>query len=212
MKEMDTKEKLILFHYKKLIENREFDEYDVLGFLIFIRRHIDEYKNLLEFADLVAHRERNKGTVLHCIESAKRNDYKLVENSKAVEGYNGIPSENLIIELRQICKELDIYIDDEAIAEICFCIFSLAQFSCYQLSDKKGEVVLVQDKNNALALCTNEGTNDSPYVCFSILQGVVHYKTYSAGIIDCPVEAVRDMGKIKLWDGYEYVSGYEIGN
>ena len=37
---MDIKEKKMLQHYKNIIENRCFDEYDILGFLIFIRWHL----------------------------------------------------------------------------------------------------------------------------------------------------------------------------
>lgn len=60
---MDLKAKFIMEHYKKLIENREFDEFDILGFLIFIRSFIKpnkQYPLIEEFADLVAHREREK--------------------------------------------------------------------------------------------------------------------------------------------------------
>ena len=53
---MDLKANFIMEHYKKLIENREFDEFDILGFLIFIRSFIKPNKQYLlieEFADLV---------------------------------------------------------------------------------------------------------------------------------------------------------------
>ena len=41
---MDLKANFIREHYKKLIENREFDEFDILGFLIFIRSFIKPNK------------------------------------------------------------------------------------------------------------------------------------------------------------------------
>lgn len=34
MKLMDSKEAIILNHYCKVLEERKFDEYDILGFLI----------------------------------------------------------------------------------------------------------------------------------------------------------------------------------
>ena len=56
---MDKKANDIFKHYKYVIENRKFDEYDILGFLIFVRNFIskDKYKYIYEFTDLVAHRE-----------------------------------------------------------------------------------------------------------------------------------------------------------
>ena len=37
---MDLKAKFMLKNYKELIENRAFNEFDILGFLIFIRSFI----------------------------------------------------------------------------------------------------------------------------------------------------------------------------
>ena len=37
---MNEKEKISLLHYKHLIENRNFDEYSIIGFFILIREHI----------------------------------------------------------------------------------------------------------------------------------------------------------------------------
>ena len=50
------KDKKILDHYKYLFDNYLFDEYDVLGFLIFIREQIDASTChfIQEFADLIA--------------------------------------------------------------------------------------------------------------------------------------------------------------
>ena len=60
---MDIKESNMLKHYKQLIENREFDEYDIYAFLILIRDHIPKGKLKIfrDFADAVAHREKKKG-------------------------------------------------------------------------------------------------------------------------------------------------------
>ena len=51
---MDNKEQQIMKHYKMLIETKTFDEYDILGFLIFIRRHLsdDKHPNIKEFIDI----------------------------------------------------------------------------------------------------------------------------------------------------------------
>lgn len=62
---MDKKAIAILKHYKHIIENREFDEYDILSFLIFIREMItkNSFPYIYEFCNFIAHRERNCGIV-----------------------------------------------------------------------------------------------------------------------------------------------------
>lgn len=90
MKSVTPKEMTMLNHYRSIIENRSFDEYDILGFLIFIRARIRSYKLVLEFCDLIAHRERNQGYVMHCIRVAIEANYEFAKKSMAVKGYNGI--------------------------------------------------------------------------------------------------------------------------
>ena len=53
--ELDAKEKMMISHYSSIFTDYNFDEYDVLGFLIVVRRVIRnnrKYRNILEFADL----------------------------------------------------------------------------------------------------------------------------------------------------------------
>ena len=109
---MDLKAKFMLKNYKELIENRAFDEFDILGFLIFIRSFIyknSKYKLIEEFADLVAHRERNQGIAMKCIANAIDNKYLCKANSKEIEGYNGIDEDewkNQCIVNKKMCKNL----------------------------------------------------------------------------------------------------------
>ena len=42
---MNEKELVNLNHYKYLIENRKFDEYDIIGFLVLIREYLNKDKN-----------------------------------------------------------------------------------------------------------------------------------------------------------------------
>lgn len=58
---MDLKAESIMNYYRELIQNREFDEYDILEFLIFIRnstKSTGKYPFIVEFTDLIAHREK----------------------------------------------------------------------------------------------------------------------------------------------------------
>ena len=87
---MTLKEQIILNHYKTIIEKRAFDEYDILGFLIFIRAWVTNDGVIREFCDLIAHRERNQGRVMRCIEGAIKNDYECIAGSKKVKGYHNM--------------------------------------------------------------------------------------------------------------------------
>lgn len=83
--------KKMLEHYKNVIENRSFAEYDILGFLIFIRRHLNKDNVYIrEFADLIAHRARDRGIVVDCITASIENNYQTEKGSKKVIGYNGL--------------------------------------------------------------------------------------------------------------------------
>jgi hypothetical protein len=130
----DEKEKLMFDHYKKVIINAEFDEYDILGFLIFIRRHIDSSRYLLimEFAHLVAHRGRDRGKVMSAIEGAIKNSYEQEPGCKSIKGYHGMHFEDWEAEWKSFGKEYDINLTDELILDITVCIFSLTQYTKYE--------------------------------------------------------------------------------
>lgn len=195
---MDEKEKLILQHYRNKIENRLFDEYDILGFLIFIRRHISGFPCVLEFSNLIAHRERDRGIAMECISVIQDNDYMLEKGSNRVSGYNGISFESLSEELKRIGTCLEIVLNDLIVREICLCMFSLAQYTTYRDKDAKGKITLNQGANGILALSTTEGNFDSIYVTFSTLPGIKHVYEYSAGIISIPVHTARENGILEL--------------
>jgi hypothetical protein len=202
---MDKKERLILKHYKKVIENRIFDEYDILGFLIFIRRHLgNKYNAILEFSDLIAHRNRKKGMVMTAISKAIDNNYKTFNHTKKVMGYHGIETRKLIEQFKKWGVKYGINFTDECLQEIIMCIFSLAQFTCYSDGKHRGKLMLVQGKNK-LALVTTEGKGDSPYVSFSVLEGCKFVRMVNVGILDNPVEAVRESGILRLKDSDGYI-------
>lgn len=97
---MTLKEQIILNHYKTIIEKRAFDEYDILGFLIFIRAWVTNDGVIREFCDLIAHRERNQGRVMRCIEGAIKNDYECIAGSKKLK--DTMESSGLIGRMRGI--------------------------------------------------------------------------------------------------------------
>lgn len=79
------KEKLILNHYRQILERRTFDEFDLIGFFIFIRSFIDKgrYPNIFEICDTIAHRDRNKGKANVSIK-------RIIQNKYLINSCNGI--------------------------------------------------------------------------------------------------------------------------
>jgi len=204
---MDKKEKVILEHYKKIIENRKFDEYDILGFLIFVRRHIESDCNYIqEFADLIAHRERDRGIVTSCISAAIDNQYKTKSDGKQITGYNGIKIETWNKQWEKLGKKLNIDLDEKVIEEITLCIFSLAQFTQYD--DKKGhsgKIDIFQNRSGAILLTTSENKSDSSYIGFAKIGHYVFERELSAGRLVKPVETIRDQGELRLRDEDGYI-------
>lgn len=206
---MDIKEKQIMKHYKEMIEKREFDEYDILGFLIFIRRHLEDdvHPNIKEFSNLIAHRERDRGHVNECIVTAIANEYETEQGSKKVIGYHGMNYEDWVEEWKDFGMKHDIFFEESTIEEITLCTFSLAQFTTYNDVQGRGSgvVELFIGKDNSMALTTTEGKRDSFYVCFAKFGCFKPCREIFAGYLKNPVEAIREEGKLRLRDLEGYI-------
>ena len=72
MIKFDEKEEQIFNSLYAKIKNREFNEIDVYAFLILIREHLPKNYWLFEFANLVAHRKRCKGSVFADMDSISK--------------------------------------------------------------------------------------------------------------------------------------------
>lgn len=195
------KEAVIWNHYKDLLENNLFDEYDILGLLIFIRRHLDKVKHkyIADCSDLIAHRERDRGVVMECIRAMMDNNYAVESGKKAVKGYHGITFAEWKNEWLDFAKDFAVTLSDKAICDLVVCVFSLMQGTEYK--DGKGHhgrIDLFQDAKNCLDLCTTEGYSNSYYVCFSQSAPVAFLKSFSAGHIHQAVETFRDAGILHL--------------
>jgi len=204
---LDTKEQKMLRHYKNLIENRLFDEYDILGFLILVRSHLDinREKDIREFSDLIAHRKRDRGEVVKCIKAAIDNKYETNENGH-VKGYHGIDYSSWVKQWQTLGADQNISLNEEIIKEITLCVFSLAQHSEYRdANGNVGKIDLFQSKDNSLALATSENKPDSCYVCFAKFGNFNYVRMLSAGHLEKPVETVRENGRLRLLDEDGYI-------
>lgn len=200
------KNDVILNHYKKIIENRLFDEYDILGFLIFIREQIDKSRChfVQEFCDLVAHRTRDEGVVKDNIQNAINNSYQKNKNNK-IKGYNGIAWETWVNEWKIIGEDLNInfFIDNKKILkEITICIISLAQDTEY-LDEKTliGKVEPFIDSKKKLVLLTSESNKHSPLICLMACGPFKDIDDKDKGFINLPLETKRIDNSLCLYCG-----------
>lgn len=172
--DLDAKEKIMISHYSSVFTDYSFDEYDVLGFLIVARRLIrnNKYRNILEFADLIAHRERNRGQVFDAIKQAIDNQYETYDNNKTVKGYNGTTEDSWKNEWKMLFGELGILYNKRLMDEITLCICSLASGSVYKKNEQSFGKMYAFFNTETIALMTTEGNPDSLSVWYFVYKGI----------------------------------------
>ena len=200
------KNDVILNHYKDLIENYMFDEYDILGFLIFIREKIDTSRChfINEFCNLIAHRTRNEGKIKNNILNASKNSYACNKKRK-IKGYNGIKWETWIKEWKIVGEQFKInFMKDnkKVLKEITICIISLAQDTEYFDNDVLiGKVEPFIDSAKKIALLTSENQEHSPLVCLMTCGPFKEIANEDKGFINNPLETKRINKALCLYCG-----------
>lgn len=205
---MNGKEIINLKKYKELIENRKFDEYDIIGFLILIRPYLNNTTQfVLDFANGIAHRERDRGHAFECIMDAAKNGYHVDSNGKVI-GYSGINEVEWNKEWNDISKHFSIKITPIIISEITLCIYSLFQFSKFrysndiikkkpELKDYQGTFELLIDNSNNLHFCTSE-QKTKRMVCYGRIKNTQVDSKYKNKFFKSAVETSRINKKLYL--------------
>lgn len=201
--DLDKKESVILKHYEKLFYEYAFDEYDIRGFLMFIREHIREEKKypcILEFSDLIAHPRRSRGIVATAIKSAIDNDYA-THDGKKVKQYNGINEERWKSEWKKLFNELGIKMSKRLIDEITICVCSMANGSIYDDNQGHTGVLYLGFSKNKVTLVTTEGNKDSLHISFFVYSGLsIDVDWHDAYFGPWVSEAIRENTTLKLRD------------
>ena len=109
---MDNKEKKLLETFKEKFKNNSFEETDMYGFLILIRKNIKNnrylYKYIIEFCDLVAHRERNRGIIMDNITQMIEKRY-YINKEGVISGFCSIDKEEWIKEWKILSRNYNVY-------------------------------------------------------------------------------------------------------
>lgn len=204
------KDKKILAHYKYLFDNYLFDEYDVLGFLIFIREQIDASTChfIQEFANLIAHRSRNQGIIRDNIVKSINSNYSC-NNKGHVIGYNGVKWDTWVNEWNRLGKQINFDFSKDKkklLKQITICIISLAQDTKYYDKDVIiGKVVTCIDDSKNLLLVTTEGKSDSLMVGLMKCGPFNNIVDKNNGFFDYPLETKRENGKLCLYHNDEKI-------
>lgn len=176
---MNEKELSNLEHYKWLIENRRFDEYDIMGFLVLIREYLDQKKNpiIFDIANGTAHRKRSKGKIYDSIYFAILNHYS-IDDDGHVEGYHGVLDSEWKLECFYLSKQFDIKITRIISLELAVCMFSIIHRSRYETDNKsvnkeisiKGSIEMMTG-NNSLSILTSDDINKIT-ICFMKIKNI----------------------------------------
>lgn len=212
---MDAKGEVLLYMYKYKIENRQFDELDILGFLIFIRDYIRraKYNWIWEFSDLIAHRKRNKGNIMSTISNVVDNNFRFDEKTNSVVGAKGILIDEWKNEWKNLGKEFHIEFDEDTIKELTLCIYSLAHKTEYD--DEKGHKgiidLFVNGKYEEIVLgaaenIENESNEQMKHVIIAKYDGYRINKEYQELTLLSATTATKRVGnKLKLFTNYDIV-------
>ena len=172
----DEKERLMISHYFDLLIRNDFTEYDLLGFLIVLRRGLNKkkYGCIFDFSNLIAHRNRDRGIAVNAIKGAIQNEYQFVDGTKKIQGYHGIHYDKWVSEWKSLAEYFSFDISDETIHDITICVFSLAQNTIYDCGKKKngkdhyhGEIELFAAKNREVMLSIHELNEENTYIWFA---------------------------------------------
>lgn len=182
----------VIAHFVKAFNEKSFDEYDVMGFILTIRN--DKLKKeqpfLYDFANIVAHRTRTEGIALNAMKKAIDNGFKLNSKGKVLY-YNG-PSYNCLTkEIKEIAAKYGIDADKCFIKEFILCLMVIAQHTVCEDENHNNICTLeiFRTKDEKLALVT---VGDNASVCYLLCDSKINIsKNYEAGHITEAIEVLR---------------------
>ncbi len=199
----DLKECFLIRFYCEKLRNHTFDETDLYSFLILVRPHVNtkSHKYIADFANLIAHRKRDRGVAFDAVSGAIKHDYNEVhvEGQKVIEGFRGIETAKWHSEWKDLGEEFGFAFDDRTINEITLCMFSILQFTKYEKKVKfqnnektvRATIFLLQSDDGQLSAATLEDGKECPFIIFFLMRNLNFAKLYPSRLIKDPVIAIR---------------------
>jgi len=122
-----------LKYYKKIFEEDIFSEYDVKGFLIFLRKYKYIEKSILkDFANAVAHSEFESGKIVDSALKAFVNGVKI--NDGKVVDYHGFTEEDIVKEVEDIFEKINYNCNEKIVHEVVFCLYFIINDMSFKLT------------------------------------------------------------------------------
>ncbi len=214
----DSKENQLVKAMALKLLRQTFEETDILGFLILMRRHLDKgsYPVLHDLGDFVAHRERNRGNTVDSA-GALRSAFEYsnpdllfshkeatFRASKPEYIYNG----QIQAELNHLFNELGYTgTKAEVLDEITLYIFSILQQVKFKDGNQSylGKFVLGQNQTHPkpghtsvtfITLKIKPSTPDTPIFNYAALPNLCFKGASSTSYYESPIQLIRKGNKI----------------
>jgi len=204
----DIKENQLINYYYKKISLNNFDEKDIYSFLILLRQYATSKSPVYEFANFIAHREKDRGYIKDYIETTKKNIEKIGKENVKVVIKSIFTTDDIRKSLNLILEKLDKEpLNNDIVTNIILCIIVLLQdVGLYSKKNKKiGNLVIGINKTNInLMGCINLNNNEKININFPALTIENRYldlpNYYNDNILNLKnaCEVVNCDGKIKL--------------
>lgn len=194
------KETMVLQYYDKMFIERHFDEFDMIGFFIFIRSFIDkgDYADIYTICDTVAHRERDNGPIHDGVCGVIENNYQTITQcKKELKGARGIKTNSWNRQWYRLAQKLDLHISDEVINDISLCVVSMLQDTRIIENGNIIADLQIIATADGVGLGWTEGNKDSFYVWYFNCH-LFRISNLCNGIIEKAVYTIREGDILRL--------------
>lgn len=214
----DSKENQLVKAMVLKLLRQTFEETDILGFLILMRRHLDKgsYPVLHDLGDFIAHRERNRGDAVDdagalysAFESSNPN-LLFAQKEAIFRAFNPehICDGQIQAELNHLFNELGYSgTKAEVLDEIALFIFSILQQAKFKNKSQSylGKFVLGQNQTKPelghppvmfITLKIKPSTPETPIFNYAALPNLYFKGASSTGYYESPIQLIRKDNKI----------------
>ncbi len=137
---MDLKERQLISQLYRLLADQTFTERDIFALLILVRRHAPSGSAILEIANFVAHRERDKGQIQEFIQQGSNEALDVGYAKIDFYSHPVFTEGEIVLSLNEVLKKLGFLpLYQRVGCDVVLCIFSLLQYVAFT-SKRTGEL------------------------------------------------------------------------
>jgi DNA integrity scanning protein DisA with diadenylate cyclase activity len=205
---MDAKENQLIDYYHNRIVNNVFNEKDVYMLLILLRRHANKKSPVFEFANFVAHREKDRGYIHEYVRDKKHILDRLGKINATLVIQPVFTLEDIKKSFNDVLKSLDKQeLSEEVIRDMTLCTIVLLQD--VRLVDKKnrsiGNLSIGINKETISLLGQIAVKNDKNETVFCVFPALEVPNIYTnmfnqedPAILKVVAEVIRILGNLEI--------------